>query len=356
LTARVQALFWLGLLLCFFLALYLLSAILLPFVAGFAIAFFLDPVVDWFETWRVPRALATFIVLVAFLLAVVLVILLLVPLLQGQVSELVRRAPGLAASAQHQIDRAMQLLQEQLAPEDFLKLRDAIATKLGDAVGVVARLLQSVLTSSLAIVNILSLVFITPVVAFFLLRDWDRMVAQVDEWVPRRQVTTVREQAGLVNETLAGFMRGQAAVCMAMGLYYAVALSLAGLDFGLVIGFIVGLLTFIPFVGATTGAVLSLGLAMAQFSSWTPVAIVAGIFLVGQTLESNVLTPKLVGERVHLHPVWIMFALLAFGALFGFLGVLLAVPVAAILGVLVRFALARYLASPLYDPDGPARS
>jgi len=356
LTARAQALFWFGLLLAFFLGLYLLSAILLPFVAGFAIAFVLDPVVDRLETWRVRRSLATLIVLLFFLLTVVLVFLLLVPLLQGQVSDLVQRTPGLVHGAQHQADRLMQVLQEQLSAEDYQKLRDAVATKLGDAFGWIAKLLQSVLTSSLAIVNILSLVFITPIVSFFLLRDWDRMVAQVDEWVPRRHVATVREQAALVNETLAGFMRGQGAVCLTMGVYYAVALSLAGLDFGLVIGFLTGILTFIPFLGATTGAVLSIALAMAQFEHWTRVLVVVGIFVVGQTLEGNVLTPKLVGERVHLHPVWIMFALLAFGALFGFVGILLAVPVAAILGVLVRFALGQYLASPLYDPDGPARS
>jgi predicted PurR-regulated permease PerM len=140
-----------------------------------------------------------------------------------------------------------------------------------------------------------------------------------------------------------------------MGTYYAIVLSLAGLDFGLVVGFVSGILTFIPFLGATIGAVLSIGLAMVQFDSWTRIIIVAAVFLAGQTIEGNVLTPKLVGERVNLHPVWVIFALLAFGALFGFVGVLLAVPVAAILGVLVRFALARYLVSPLYDPDGPAR-
>jgi predicted PurR-regulated permease PerM len=160
----------------------------------------------------------------------------------------------------------------------------------------------------------------------------------------------VREQARLVDQTLAGFIRGQATVCIVLAVYYAAALSLAGLEFGLAVGFITGILTFIPFIGAATGAVLSIGLAMAQFQNWSGVALVAGIFIVGQTVEGNVLTPKLVGDRVNLHPVWVMFALLAFGAIFGFVGVLVAVPLAAVVGVLVRFALSRYLQSSLYDP------
>lgn len=354
-TPRAQAAFWAVVFGVFFLALYLLSSILLPFVAGFAIAYFLDPAADRLESLRLPRGLAAFLVLLVFLLTVVLVFLLLVPLVQGQVSDLVQRTPGLIGGAQRRLDQGMEALQAHLAPEDLQKLRDAVAGKLGDVFGWVARLLQTLLTSSFAIVNILSLVFITPVVSFFMLRDWDRMVALVDSWIPRRHIETVREQARLVDETMSGFLRGQGTVCLLMGVFYAAALTLAGLDFGLVLGLLIGLLTFIPFLGATAGAVLSIGLAAAQFDSWSRVAVVAAIFVAGQIVEGNVLTPKLVGERVNLHPVWVIFALLAFGALFGFVGVLLAVPLAAILGVLVRFALARYLASPLYDPDEPVR-
>jgi predicted PurR-regulated permease PerM len=201
---------------------------------------------------------------------------------------------------------------------------------------------------------VLSLIFIAPIVTFFLLRDWDEMIRTIDSWLPRQHVATIRAQATLINETLSGFIRGQASVCLLLGALYAAGLSLIGVESGAVVGFCVGALLFIPFLGGLTGGVLATALAAAQFGDWTQPVEVIILFAVGQTLEANVITPKLVGDRVHLHPVWIIFALLAFGALFGFLGVLIAVPVAAILGVLVRFALQRYLASPLYDPHEPA--
>jgi predicted PurR-regulated permease PerM len=193
-------------------------------------------------------------------------------------------------------------------------------------------------------------VFITPIVAFFLLRDWPRIVAGVDSWLPRHHLGTIREQARLVDLTLAGFMRGQLLVCLGTGIYYAVALTVIHLDFGLIIGILAGILTFIPYVGFATGFVLAMGLALLQFGTFSGMLWVFAVFAIGQVLEGNVLSPKLVGERVHLHPVWVIFALLAFGSVLGFVGVLIALPAAAVTGVLVRFALGRYLASPLYDP------
>lgn len=353
-SVRTQrALLWGAVMLLVVLALWLLSTILLPFVAGLAIAYFLDPAADRLVEFRVPRWLASLAVLMVFLLVVLLVFLLLVPLLQGQVIGLIRRIPSYLSVAQHRLDELAHYAREQLAPEDFARMREAITARVSDVFAWAAALLQHALTSSFAIVNILSLVFITPIVAFFLLRDWDVMVAKVDSWLPRPHAMTIREQARRIDETLAGFIRGQATVCLALGVYYAAALSLAGLEFGLVVGALIGILTFIPFIGALVGAVLSIGLATTQFDSWSRVLVVAGIFIVGQAIEGNVLTPKLVGDRVNLHPVWVMFAILAFGALFGFVGVLIAVPVAAVIGVLVRYALARYLESDLYQPRAP---
>ena len=351
--AAQRALFWLAAFGLLGLALWLLNAILLPFAAGFAIAYFLDPLVVQLEDWRVPRAIATLVALLIFVLAIAVIALILVPLLENQVSELIRRFPHLLAAAQRDLNYLMGLLQERLAPEDYAKIRDAVGARLGDAFAWLGQILQSMLTSSLALFNLLSLVFITPIVAFFLLRDWRRVITRVDSWLPRPTVATVREQARLVDATLAGFIRGQATVCLLMGAFYAAALSVAGLEFGLILGFLVGLLIFIPFLGGALGAGIAILLAVTQFESWTGVAAVAAIFVVGQTLEGNVLTPKLVGDRVHLHPVWVIFSLLAFGNLFGLVGLIVAVPVAAIIGVLTRFALARYLASPLYDPVPP---
>jgi predicted PurR-regulated permease PerM len=202
------------------------------------------------------------------------------------------------------------------------------------------------------LINLVSLLVITPVVAFYLLRDWDRIVIQIDSWLPRRYAETIREQVRAVDATLAGFLRGQGTVCLILAIYYGLGLSLAGLDFGLVIGLVAGLLSFVPYVGAIVGLLLSVGLALVQFDAWLPIAIVAAVFILGQVVEGNFLTPKLVGESVGLHPVWIIFALLAGGTLFGFVGLLLAIPAAAVIGVGVRFALDRYLVSAYYKGPG----
>jgi predicted PurR-regulated permease PerM len=349
-VAGQRLVFWLGGLLALLLALYLLAPILLPFAAGFAIAYVLDPMVGHLGRLRVPRGLAALLALLAFALAIALVLLVLVPLLETQIGELVRRFPRFLDAARRDLTGLMGVLQERLSAEDYGRLRDAVSARLGDAFAWLGQLLQTMLTSSIALFNLLSLVFVTPIVAFFLLRDWRRLVALIDDWLPRPYAATIRIQASLIDDTLAGFMRGQAMVCLLMGAFYAAALSLAGLDFGLIVGLLVGLLIFIPFLGGAIGASLGVLLALTQFDSWSAVAVVAAIFAVGQTIEGNLLTPKLVGDRVHLHPVWVIFALLAFGDLFGLAGLLVAVPAAATIGVLVRFALQRYLASPLYDP------
>jgi predicted PurR-regulated permease PerM len=349
-----RVLFWLSVLAFFLLALHLLEGILLPFVAGCAIAYFLNPLVDRLESWRVPRGIAALVMLGGFLAAVFLVLLVLVPLLEAQIVELIHRMPHLVAAAQHWGTGLIRNFQARLSPEDFARVSEAVNARLGDIFSWLANLLQNLfqtaLTSSVALVSVMSLVFVTPVVAFFLLRDWNKMVGHIESWIPRPYLATVQEQAHLVDETLAGFIRGQASVCALMAVYYASALSLAGLDFGLVLGLFVGILIAIPYLGSATGAAIALILAFAQYDSWLPIALIAGIFALGQSIEGNLVTPKLVGDRIHLHPVWVIFSLLAFGTLFGLIGLLVAVPAAAIIGVLVRFVLKRYLASPFYDP------
>jgi predicted PurR-regulated permease PerM len=346
---RQQAIFWLAALAVLFLAIHLLSSILLPFVA---IAYLLDPAVDRLERWHLPRGLATLVALMAFMLALVLVAMLLVPLLEVQIGEIARRAPGLVETGRREIQRLVELAQERLAPEDIAKLREMAGSWAASVVAWAIGFVEGLLTSGIALANLLSLVFITPVVSFFLLRDWDRILAAIDRWLPRHHAATIREQAHLVDATLAGFIHGQLLVSALLGIYYAAALTIAGLNFGVVIGVLIGFLSVIPFVGVTLGLVLSLGLALVQFgvAHWINIAVIGAIFAVGQTAEGNWLQPKLVGERVNLHPVWVMFALLAFGTLFGFIGLLLALPAAAVAGVLVRFAMSRYMASSLYDP------
>ncbi|WP_449231682.1 AI-2E family transporter [Azospirillum doebereinerae] len=352
-TERQQLRFWLIGLGFLVVALWLLSNILLPFVAGMAIAYLLDPLVDRLEALRLPRWAGTTLVLLFFLLMLVLFVLLLVPLVQGQVTHLVEVLPQYATVVRERTLPALDRLLHRLPPADVERLRAAAGNYAGDMAGWIATLVTRILSSGLAIFDVLTLVFITPVVAFYLMRDWDVMVAKVDSWLPRRNIATIREQAREVDATLSGFVRGQATVCVVLGLFYALALSAAGLDFGLVIGLVSGLLSFVPYVGTLFGFVASTGLALLQFDEFWRVGLVVGIFLFGQAIEGNVLTPKLVGDKVGLHAVWVMFALLAGGSLFGFVGVLLAVPVAAVIGVLTRFALGRYLSSGYYQGQTP---
>ncbi len=348
---RWSAIFWLGVLALFFLALWLLSPILLPFVIGAAVAYFLNPVVDRLERWRVPRSIATALVLLLFLLFMVLVVKLLLPLVQAQIGEINRRVPDLVTKGNAELQQLIQQAQERLAPDDVARLRELAGSWAASVLAAAARFGEGLLTSGLALANLLELLLITPIVAFLLLRDWEKIVARVDGWLPRQYAATIREQALLVDETLAGFIHGQLLVSLSLALYYGILLSNARLEFALIIGLLVGILSVIPFIGVTICFILTMGLALLQFgSNFTSVGIVFLIFVIGQTVESNILSPKLVGERVNLHPVWVIFALLAFGELFGFLGVLLALPAAAVIGVLVRFVLSRYLGSSLFDP------
>jgi predicted PurR-regulated permease PerM len=347
---RYRALFWIGIIALVVVAVALLQGVLVPFAAAFAIAYLLRPAVDRLEALGVRRSMASLAVLLAFLLALSFVLVLIVPLVQGQIARLLERFPSLVGAAQQLFGNLMQLMRRHLPAAEAAKVRDVVSGEIGDAVAWFAGLLQSMITSSFAILSILSLVVVTPVVCFFLLRDWHRMIAAIDSNLPRDSAATIRGQVRIIDETLAGFVHGQAIVCLILGLYYALALSLAGLDSALALGLLIGVLAIIPVLGVSIGFALSVGLAGLQFGAWTGVFVVCGIFLFGQTVEANILTPKLVGDRIHLHPVWVIFALLAGGKLLGLVGVLVSVPAAAVLGVLARFAIERYRASPLYGP------
>ena len=344
-----RLLFWVGLLLLGILALGLVQGILMPFATGFALAYILAPGVARLEHWGLHRGLASLFVLLLFLLALALILVILVPLIQGQIVQLINRVPSFVRDLQDQLGRLIQQLQEHLPAEDVTKLRDLLGAKLAEALTWLAGVLQGMVTSSLAILNIVSLVVVVPIVTFFLLRDWPKMIAQIDRYLPRQSLETVRGQARLVSGTLVGFIHGQALICLILAIYYGIALSVAGLESGLALGLLIGVLAIIPLLGVTTGLILAVGLAAAQYGTWTEVLLVIGIFAIGQLTEANFLTPKLLGDRVHLHPVWVIFALFAGGALYGFVGVLIAVPAAAVIGVLARFALTRYRGSTLYD-------
>jgi predicted PurR-regulated permease PerM len=344
---RWQVTFWAVALAIFVFVLWLLHEILLPFVAGMVLAYLLDPVATRLQRAGVNRLLATLLIVGLFVVVFVVLLILIVPILGTQLIAFVDKLPGYLGRLQALVNDQSRPWLSRLIGEGF---RDAdIGDLVKQGAGWMAGFLGSLWSGGRALISILSLLIVTPVVAFYLLHDWDRIIATVDSWVPPPHRATVHELAHEIDRAIAGFVRGQTAVCLILGSFYAVALSLAGLNFGLLIGLVSGLITFIPYLGSMTGLVVAVGVAVAQFwPEWTPILVVAGIFFVGQFLEGYVLAPKLVGESVGLHPVWLMFALFAFGYLFGFVGLLIAIPLAAAVGVLARFALRQYRASVLY--------
>ncbi len=349
---RRQIYFWLAALAVFVLALWLLSGVLLPFVAGAAIAYLLTPVTDRLERLGVNRLAAALTIITLVVLALIYVILLVVPILGGQLTSFIDSVPGYVSKLQGLLSDQSRPWVQKLLGAGFNPDK-SISDLVTQGVGWLTTFLQSLWSGGRALVSLFSLVVITPVVAFYLIYDWHRMIRTVDEVIPLNQRETVHALAREVDAAIAGFVRGQTAVCLILGSFYAVALTISGLNFGLLIGLISGLITFIPYVGSMTGLVLAVGVAVAQFwPHWGPIVTVLAIFLVGQFLEGNLLSPKLVGESVGLHPVWVIFALLAFGYLFGFVGLLVAVPMAATIGVLARFALRRYRQSSLYTGEG----
>lgn len=343
--------FWLIGLFVFCLMLYFLRGILLPFVAGMAVAYLLDPLARRLERLGLSRTVATVIITLSFFLCVVLLLVIVAPLVEDQLVGFGHRVPGYARQLVNRGEPLWRAAQSYLSAKDIEQLRQAGGEYAGTLATWAAGFFSRLLTGSLVLVNVLSLIFITPVVTFYLLRDWNGLTEKFDAWLPRNHAETIRRQLHEMDAILAGFVRGQALVCLSLGVFYALGLTVVGLDLGLVVGFAAGVGSFIPYLGTISGFLVGTGLAVAQSQDWTLAAMVAGVFVVGNLIEGNVLAPKLVGEKIGLHPVWVIFALLAGGALFGFLGILLALPVAAVVGVLTRFALGRYLDSSLYSGD-----
>ena len=344
LPVRQQALYW-GIAAAVFLGvLWYLGPVLLPFIVGGAIAYILDPLADRLERMGLPRVAATAVITLVGVLILTFAVVLVIPTLVQQTTALVKAAPDYFDALRDWLTLRFPDLMEQdgLVRRGLSDLGETVRARGGE-------LAQQLVAGVFGVVNALVFVVVVPVVAFYLLLDWDNMVARIDDLLPREHVATVRRIAREIDDTLASFVRGQLTVCLILGTYYSAALMLVGLQFGLVVGAVAGLVTFIPYVGAIVGGGLAIGLALFQFwGDWSSIAIVAGIFFAGQFLEGNILTPKLVGESVGLHPVWLLLALSAFGSIYGFVGMLVAVPLAAAMGVVARFAVGEYKQSMLY--------
>lgn len=347
--------FWLGMLLGLLAFMLVFKSILLPFLIGLILGYALDPLADRLEGVKCPRSLAAILVLVGFFLSMVLVFALLLPVLQQQIQHMAEVMPGYIQKTR---DVALVLVDQYLGA--YINQDVLSAQKIGAQYGQQifnwsTQAMKSLWSGGQTIFDILSLVVITPIVAFYLLRDWDQIITKIDGFLPRQNRSVIHGVMKEIDATLAGFMRGQALVCLALGAFYAIALTVAGLNFGLVIGLFIGLVSFVPYVGAIFGGILCIGLALLQFQSFEPVAVIAAIFAVGQFIEGNILSPKFVGENVNLHPVWILFALMAGGALLGFTGVIIAVPLAAVIGVMIRFGLTQYMTTSVYHGQNSGR-
>ncbi|PIT68699.1 AI-2E family transporter [Bartonella tribocorum] len=347
-----QIFFWLGTLIFFTLFMFVFGSILLPFVAGIVLAYFLNPIVQLLEKFGIRRVFGTVLITLFIVIIFVAALIILIPIISWQIQQFM--SDGLPVY----INRIQTFFVEhdfdwirRYFGSDPNELRSNIKGLLGEGSDFITSLLNSLLKSGKSIVNIVSLFVVAPVVAFYMLLDWPRMVAAIDSLIPRDHLRTVRSIFHEMDRAIAGFVRGQGTVCLILGGYYAIGLTVAGLNFGLLIGMFIGLISFIPYIGTMSGFILSVGIAWVQFypNNWGGIIIVMALFLIGQFIEGYILQPKLVGSSVGLHPVWLMFSLFAFASLFGFTGMLVAVPAAAAVGVLVRFALHTYLNSQMYS-------
>ncbi len=348
-----QVMFWVAAAALLVAALWLLGNILLPFVGGMALAYLLNPLANRLERAGLNRAVSSVLLVCSVVLVFVALVLVIVPVIGAQLAGFVENVPGYMRRLQDFVTDPARPWLSRFVGENLSGADTSARDLVKQGAGWATAFLPSLWTGGQAILSIFSLLVILPVVAFYFLLDWNRLVATVDGWIPVRQRETVRQLAREMDRAVAGFVRGQTLVCIILGVFYAAALTAVGLNFGLLIGLVSGLIGFIPYVGSITGLVLSGGVAVAQFwPDWIWIAVVLGIFAAGQFVEGNILVPKMVGDSAGLHPLWLMFALFAFGYLFGFVGLLLAVPIAAAIGVLARFAFARYRESPLYTGEG----
>ena len=339
---------WFVVFFAFFFLLYVLRSVLMPFVAGILVAYLLDPMVDRLQKFKMSRTCATLVVCVLTVLVVLPLLGLLLGMIENQVSLLLKITPKYLGLIMEKINPLLAKLIERFPELKDANLEEIVKANIGNALKIAGKVLKGVISNSFAILNIVSLLLVMPVVAFYMLRDWDEFVKKTEELLPKKSKKGIIDSFKEIDKIIAGFIRGQLSVCLILGVMYSIGLKLVGLELGLLVGFIAGIISFIPYVGSITGFVVGCVLAFAQYGDFSHVVYVIIVFMVGQFIEGNFLTPKLVGESVGLHPVWVMFALLAGGVLLGFLGLMLAVPIAAIIGVLVRNAIKRYKKSSLY--------
>ena len=355
-TLERQVIFWIVALAVFTAVVWLLSPVLLPFVAGMALAYLTDPLARAGERFGIGRAISALIVLSVVIVVIVVGVMMVAPIAADQFTAFMDSLPGYLTKVRSLLSDPSRPWLARIFGGNLPDAEKSLGGLVSQGSGFIATFLASLWSGGRAVFQVLSLLIITPVVAFYLLLDWDRVVESVDGWIPRQHCDTIHGILRDIDGAIAGFVRGQAVICLILAVFYAIGLTLVGLNSGFLIGLMTGLFSFIPFVGAATGFLIAAIVAVAQFwPDWLSMGLVVGVFVIGQGLEGYILSPKLVGAKVGLHPVWLIFSLLAFGYLLGFVGLLIAIPLAAAIGVLLRFALRKYMESPLYTGHDPSK-
>jgi predicted PurR-regulated permease PerM len=350
-TARNHALFWSAACVGFFIFVYIFKAVLLPFVLGMAIAYLLNPLVGALGRVKIARAPAAILITALFFAAVAAFLAVLAPLIYKQTLQLAEDLPGYFDALMTFIEPYSHQALALLGQENGADLKSVLGNHVGTAAGIGKQILESLAAGGQAALGALSVIAFTPIVTYFMMKEWDRITSWAEDLLPQKNKNTILDLLGQIDRKISGFVRGQISVAVILGVAYAIALTIAGLKYGFLIGLLSGALSIIPMVGSTVGLLASVTVAWFQSGDLVFVAIIAGIFFAGQLIEGNILSPKIVGDSVGLHPLWVFFALLAGGSLFGILGMLLAVPVAAVAGVLLAFAIVQYKRSPYYGGE-----
>lgn len=320
----------------------------MPFVLGLGIAYLINPFVKWFEEKNYSRARISLGLLLCFLLLATVLLALTIPALYKQSLQLANEIPEMAASLLESIRPYTDKLGAEFNISDPQDLKNLAKENMGSIIDVIRKLAGGLAAGGQAILGFLSIIILMPVTAYFMLKEWPAIESWTEDIMPLQHKDTIKRLLESINQKIAGFIRGQLAAVCVIGLMYSVALTIAGLDYGILIGFLAGLLSIIPLLGSFTGLLASVLVAWLQSGEWPYVLIIAAIFFAGQAIEGNLITPKLVGKYVGMHPLWVLFALLAGGSLFGIVGMLLAAPVAASIGVMVNFGLEEYKKSSFY--------
>jgi predicted PurR-regulated permease PerM len=345
---KIQLAFWAAATALFILFVWIFKSVLTPFVLGITIAYLLNPLVKRFATTGIKRTTSTIVILALFFIALTALIIVIAPIIAKESKDLVEALPGYMDQLFVLVEPYKDWIRTHIGENYIADSKTFLKDNMSKILSVSGGIAGGIAAGGQAFLGMMTTMVLTPLVAFFMMKEWPAITGWVEDLIPRQHEKMIKDLITQIDKKLAGFIRGQLTVAFLLGVIYAIALTIAGLNYGFLIGITAGILSIIPMVGSTLGLIVSVAVAWFQAGELQYVGIIAAIFIVGQIIEGNILSPKLLGDSVGLHPLWILFALMAGGSLFGILGMLIAVPVAAVIGVLASFAILQYKNSPLY--------